>query len=130
VKKVLNLIVIFIVCLSLACTSSYAQQYDFTVNFAWDANSEYDLAGYRLYPSEISGQYDYTAIPVATIPADTETSTVIYTFEGPQLPITYYWVLTAYDTEGLESGPSNEVTKTFMAAEIDPPKPPKNLKIV
>ncbi len=74
------------------------------VRLAWDPNSEPDLAGYRLYQSERSGQYEESA-PVLEIPAGTETCTV-----GPLPPGTYFWVLTAFDDSLRESGHSNEVS--------------------
>ena len=90
------------------------------VSFQWDANSESDLAGYRLYQSGTSGSYTYgSGNEVAEISAGTETCTIDVA-DG-----TWYWVLTAYDTNGNESGPSNEVN-----ASIDqtPPAPPINLQ--
>ena len=39
---------------------------------------------------------------------------------------TYFWVVTAYDTEGLESGYSNEVTKRL---DTTPPDNPQGLLI-
>lgn len=89
------------------------------INFAWDANSESDLAGYRLYQSGTSGSYTYgSGNEVAEIPAGTEVCT-IDAADG-----TWYWVLTAYDTNGNESGPSNEVS-----ANVDQtaPESPINL---
>lgn len=68
----------------------------------WDTNTETDLAGYKLYQGTVSGgPYVY----IATIPAGTETKKICFNDY-----ITHYWVLTAYDTENLESGYSNEVS--------------------
>lgn len=73
--------------------------------FVWTPNTEPDLAGYRSYISTISGEYNFGE----------ENAYSIYGLvsESPRhkitLPGTYFFVLTAFDTEGLESGPSNEV---------------------
>ena len=77
------------------------------VRFAWNPNSEPDLAGYRLYQSEQPGQYEGSA-PVLEIPAGTETCQV-----GPLNPGTYFWVLTAFNESLRESGHSNEVSTTI-----------------
>jgi len=78
------------------------------ITFEWDANTEENLAGYRLYMSNTSGVYEYGVESnnyIASIEAGTEA------YEQQDVPAgTHYWVLTAYDTEGNESGPSNEVT--------------------
>ena len=74
------------------------------VRFAWDPNSEPDLAGYRLYQSKHSRQYS-ASNRVLEIPAGTETCAV-----GPLPPGTYFWVLTAFDESLGESGYSNEVS--------------------
>lgn len=86
------------------------------VTFEWDANSEPDLAGYRLYQSTTPGVYSYgQGNEVADISAGTMVTTINST-DG-----TFYWVLTAYDNEGLESGPSNEVTAFLDATGPDAP---------
>lgn len=77
------------------------------VRFAWDPNSEPDLAGYRLYQSGRSGDYAKSA-PVLEVPAGTETCRV-----GPLPPGTYFWVLTAFNESLRESGYSNEVSATI-----------------
>jgi len=79
------------------------------VRFAWDPNSEPDLAGYRLYQSERSGQYEKSG-RVLEIPAGIETGQV-----GPLDPGTYFWVLTAFNLSRQESGNSNEVSATIVS---------------
>ena len=48
-------------------------------------------------------------------------------FTGPHIPGTYYFVLTAFDTEGYESGPSNEST---LIVVNDAPSPPGGCSII
>lgn len=76
------------------------------VTLQCDANIESDLAGYKLYYGNESGVYgDSIPFPLSEL---TDTSNPEFT--TPVLPSgTYYFALTAYDTEGLESGYSNEV---------------------
>ena len=82
--------------------------------FTWDANTEADLAGYRLYMSNTSGSYGTT--PIATIPAGTETLNYDVSPDG-----TYYFVMTAYDTNDNESGYSNEVSTVIDETAPAPP---------
>ena len=92
-----------------------------SVTFEWDANTEPDLAGYRIYQSAASGQYVYgSGNEIADIPAGTLEATILIQ-DG-----TWYFVATAYDSEGNESGPSNEVTDTF---DSTPPGCPANFRI-
>jgi hypothetical protein len=70
------------------------------VTLAWNPNSESDLAGYKIYYG--------TAPRVYGSPIIIGTQTT-YTLTG--LPVgTYYFAVTAYNTSGLESGYSNEVS--------------------
>ena len=73
------------------------------VTLAWDPNSEPDLAGYRLYHGLQTGQYDHI-IDVGNVTTKTVTDL--------EAGLTYYFVVTAYNTAGLESDPSNEVSYT------------------
>jgi len=77
------------------------------IQLAWDRNTEEDLAGYRLYQSGSSGNYDFSS-PIARIPASADRFTVLVPPTG-----TFYWVLTAFDYSGNESLPSNEVWVTL-----------------
>lgn len=86
------------------------------VTLTWNANTESDLAGYKLYQSTISGQY---GAPAATLGKVTT-----HTLTLPQIEVdaTYYFTLTAYDLAGNESGKSAEVRK--LIAGIPAPTPP------
>ncbi len=82
-----------------------------TVNQAatliWNANGESDLAGYKIYRATASGAY---GAPIATIVGN-QTSHVV---SGLQPGTTYFFVITAYDNAGNESGWSNEVSKSIF----------------
>ena len=78
------------------------------VTLAWNPNSENDLAGYAVYSNQgVPGSpYDH----VSTYPLN------VIDQNSPQCMITgledgrsYYFVVTAFDTEGNESGYSNKI---------------------
>ena len=71
----------------------------------WDANSETDLAGYKVYYGTAPGNYG-TPITIGTQAGYTLTQLA---------PGTYYFAVTAYDSAGLESGFSNEVSAVVGA---------------
>ena len=71
---------------------------------SWDANTEANLAGYKLYVGTASGTYG-AAVDVGNI----TTFKMIDLVKGK----TYYFVVTAYDTAGNESDYSVEVSKTI-----------------
>jgi len=78
-----------------------------TAALSWDANSEPDLQGYKLYLATISGGY---GAPIATLPMDVTS----YTVTGLEPGSTYFFVVTAYNSDGVESSFSNEVNKTTL----------------
>ncbi len=73
----------------------------------WDPNPESDLASYRVYRSNTQGIY---GAPVAVVPA----GTVTYQATGLQTGNTYWFTITAVDSQGNESGYSNEVQKSIF----------------
>ncbi len=79
-----------------------------TVTVSWSANTESDLAGYRIYYGAFSGKYD-NEIDVGNV-----TSFVIRDIEDGT---TYFFALTAYDDSSNESGFSDEV----MSPDNRPP---------
>lgn len=74
-----------------------------TLSLAWDADTEPDLAGYKLYYGTVPGVYDHSV--------DVHNVTT-YTLNALTQGQTYYIVATAYDTSHNESGYSNEVSGT------------------
>ena len=75
------------------------------LTLTWDANTESDLAGYKVYRSTTSGTY---GAPIVAIQGN------VTTYQATNLTIgqTYYFVVTAYDTSGNESDFSNEASGT------------------
>jgi len=74
------------------------------VTLAWDPNTEPDLAGYNFYWAYTSRDYAFST----DVGNFTE-----YTVTDLIPGITYYFAVTAYDTEGLESDYSDEVVYTI-----------------
>jgi hypothetical protein len=74
-----------------------------TINLAWDADTEPDLAGYKLHYGTVPGVYDHS-VDVHNV----TTYTLLSLTKGQ----TYYIVATAYDTSHNESGYSNGVSGT------------------
>jgi hypothetical protein len=69
----------------------------------WDANSEPDLAGYKLHYGTACGNY------TSVVDVGNQTT---YTLSGLTAGTTYYITATAYNTAGLDSTYSNEVVFT------------------
>ena len=78
---------------------------------SWDPNTESDLAGYNVYFGTASGTYGS--------PVDVGNQTT-YTVTGLGSG-TFYFIVTAYNSSGGESGPSSEVSKTFIGTDTTPP---------
>ena len=76
------------------------------VTLAWDPNSEEDLEGYRLYYGFRSGTY------AVTIDVGNTTTNKVFLAFGSE---TFFFAVTAYNTNKLESDFSNEVS--FVAPE-------------
>jgi hypothetical protein len=84
------------------------------VQLAWDANPPSDqVAGYNMYRSNQSG-FGYVRLNATLIPATTYTDDTIVAGQ------TYYYVCTAVNTSGLESGFSNEVSYSVPGGSVCP----------
>ena len=78
--------------------------YALDITLAWDANSEEDLAGYRVFCRDEGESYNYNDPDWEG--DKTETSCTIYNLDDHT---TYCFVVRAFDTSNNESGDSNEV---------------------
>ena len=78
-----------------------------TANLTWNASTESDLAGYKVYRGTASGTY---GAPLTTLPK----TTASYTTTGLQTGTTYFFAITSYDSSGNESAFSNEVSKSIF----------------
>jgi chitodextrinase len=78
-----------------------------SATLTWTANTESDLAGYKVYRATASGAY---GAPIATLQGNVPN----YVATGLQNGTTYFFVITAYDTAGNESGWSNEISKSIF----------------
>lgn len=79
---------------------------NFSVTLAWDANTEEDLKGYKVYMTPAWGDYGE---PIATLNKRKTT----YQVKELQNNTTYFFRLTAFDTSGNESAFSYEVSTTI-----------------
>ncbi len=80
-----------------------------SATLTWSPNNEKDLAGYKVYRSTTPGTYGKGNI-IATIGGNITT----YQAAGLKFGTTYYFVVTAFDIAGNESGYSNEVSKSIF----------------
>jgi fibronectin type 3 domain-containing protein len=77
-----------------------------SVTLEWNANTEPDLAGYKVYRATSPGGY---GAAIATVPAGTTS----YVASGLQTGVTYFFVISAYDAAGNESIRSAEVSASL-----------------
>lgn len=97
---------LFIVALLFLLLATPSNAYDVVI--AWDANSEPDLAGYVLYVDDGTTQMPYEYVddyPLENIDPENPRAKIA----DLQNDTAYYFVVTAYDTDGNESDYSNEI---------------------
>ena len=103
--KVLSFfILILFFLLTLSATGFSAQ-----VTLAWNPNTEPNLAGYTIYYGTSSGNYS------SSISLGNVTTSTVNNLSGG---VAYFFVLTARNTVGLESGYSNEVNYTPAVSQF------------
>jgi hypothetical protein len=88
---------------ALFCLAFSIESFAADIQLAWDPNPEANLAGYKVYYGLAPGNYG------VAINLGNQTT---YTVTGLAVG-TYYFVVTAYNTLGLESDASNEVSATI-----------------
>jgi len=91
-----------------------------SLTFAWrqELSKSSKLAGWRLYQSTTSGG-PYKLIDTIPLSASQDEYSAIIIITGPSHQVrTLYFVLRAFNTVGIESGDSNEVSMKFQAQGI------------
>ena len=112
-------IAILVVLIGVLCVfAASAQQQEVTLS--WDAYcGPADLEGFRIYQSTIEGVYTF-GVDSSYVVAGAEAVELIL----PIPPgVSLYWVMTAFDKWGNESGPSNECSN-----DVIPPPVPGGLR--
>lgn len=80
------------------------------VTLAWDANSETDLAGYKLHWGTVNQVPFSDSLDVANVTQ--------YMISGLAEDTTYYFAVTAYDTGGNESQYSNIIEYVVRPGQV------------
>ncbi len=78
-----------------------------TATLSWDPSAGLDVAGYKIYQATASGAY---GAPIAAIPIDVTS----YEVTGLESGATYFFVVTAYNSDGTESPFSNEASTSIL----------------
>ncbi len=99
----------------MVCFQSYSFAADVTLQ--WDANTESNLKGYKLYYGSFSGApYDGKGVDQGDSPITIDTNDLKdplnpeFALTGLDIKEYYFITITAYDSEGIESDFSNEVS--------------------
>lgn len=129
----------FLILMFIFCFGVLAQAADVTL--AWNANSESNLGGYKLYyETTEDATYGGTGLVEGDSPVTIyltseggeayleDASSPTFTLTGLTEDITYTFALTAFDTDGLESDFSDTVSYTVN--EVGPAKPTGFKRIV
>lgn len=119
VRCIMKKLTLFVLCLAIIFCAVSSRAADVTL--AWDANSEPDLAGYRIFMHVEGDAYDYGT-------PDWQGTATTCTLMAPLQDTIYYFVARAFDDSGNESGDSNEVS--YHTPDLTPPAIPKNLRFV
>lgn len=125
-KKLIISVLVFLVFLS---APAFAGQKN--LDFSWKQKISADFAGWKLYRADTPNVAVSAATLFATIPYAGTQQTEYVTTKALVVPdgqeSVQYFVLTAFDASGNESGKSNEVS---IKVDFQPPETPYTLKIV
>lgn len=113
-----SLLALLLALAALAAPAPAAQ----SVTLSWNANSETNLAGYRMYWGTATRSYQ---APMSVLHPTTSA-----TVTNLQAGLTYYFAVSAYTTDGLESDYSDEVSYSVPPPPPTPPAKPLGLRVI
>lgn len=124
-KFLLSVMCIGVMCVGLGASSAFAADGTLT----WNANTEADLAGYKVYfaPQGCTVQGPLAPLVVSGSPVQVGKVTTYKHVGLPSIDGTLCWEITAFDTAGNESLHSSRVSKDVNTV---PPVPPTGLGVV
>ena len=111
-RKFIQSLALFVFSISLGLFVLTGIGHSANVSLAWNANSEPNIAGYKVYYGTTSHVYDWV-LDVGKV--------TTFTVTGLTAGLTYYFVVTTYDTSNLESAYSNQVSTSTCTYSISPP---------
>ena len=109
---------LFLAALFIILPFSGGAAYAMDITLVWDANSEVNLAGYRIYyktgksgpPYDGEGASEGDSPMSVAVEEFNNPSSPQYTIHGLSDTETVYLTLTAFNADGMESGYSNEIS--------------------
>jgi hypothetical protein len=110
-QKLIQSIALFVLSISLGLMMLTSSGHSADITLAWNANSETDIAGYKVYYGTASQNYDWV-LDIGKV--------TTYTVTGLTSGSNYYFAVTAYDTSDLESTYSNQVSASACTYSISP----------
>jgi len=111
-KIIILLCVLLVVIFTSQPYAESANKTQISAELSWTPNSEPDLVGYKVYRSKISGNHVVGAFlkKISCAPNNTNCSRFIdFAARGK----TFYYVVSAFDSNGNESVFSKEVVATY-----------------
>jgi hypothetical protein len=117
-NSIILILLVVAMCLLTGRTTCFAE----SVSLSWDANTESDLAGYKVYYKAdfYSLPFDGAGAIEGASPVDVYNMTTA-TISGIDPSRSYYFAVTAYNTSGIESSYSNIVSvpesATFLLSD-------------
>ena len=120
---------VFMLVVVFLCLPGLSEAFAFDVTLGWDPNTEPDLSGYKVYYKSVTPGPPYLGIEadqgpspvILTLKVDEKQHLLVHrdypgvTLSGLNPKFVYFFAVTAYDSEGLESGFSNEVSTDSTA---------------
>jgi hypothetical protein len=114
-----NYVYLFFIGIALFCSILPGTAQSADVTLAWDANSESDLSGYRVFCGESSGNYSITHDIKSSDPNEPPPTTCEFT--GLQEGKKYYFAAVAYN-QNSQSNYSQEIAYTVPVATAESDK--------